>query len=170
MAGMIEHHLAQRLQHVHAGIGVVADVGHSLRSQIGTADGKERLAYLWSHPGVDAMGDDIVKLPQGRGHIAHIEREKAHIPQSKGSDGSIGICNLLRRQVDSHKVAPGQAVRHGQEVSAGGTSQLQHAAALYRCRLHAQEPCTGGQPVRVSGRVTQDRVGYLIATCGGRSR
>ena len=61
------HHLAHHQPEVAAGQRVVADVGDAVRRQHGPGQGQEPVAHGRRHPGVEAVGDDVVeRLPFGR--------------------------------------------------------------------------------------------------------
>ena len=58
---MEEHHLANHVADMPAGISIVADVGNAVLRKAFRADGENAVAHRIGYPGINAVRDDIVE-------------------------------------------------------------------------------------------------------------
>ena len=108
------------------------------------------------------MGDDVVKLPEPGRDVQDVHALEGHVSQAQLCDGGLPAIDLAARGVQAHKLALGQGVGHGNDVAATGAPHLQHAAAMHRSRVQAQERRQRQQAIRVALRVAEAGIGYLV--------
>ncbi len=162
LPGMVEHHVAGDVEHVPAGIGVVAHVGHAIWGQVLPADGKDLVAHAVGDPGIDAVRDDVVELAQAGVHVHDVQVPERDVVQPQRRHCRLALGDLARGIVYAHELALRQAVGHGDEVASAGAAQLQHPAALDGRRAHPQQRPQRRQPVRMALRVRQAGIRHLI--------
>ncbi len=133
-ARVIQHHVAQRAQHVPARIHVVADKCEPVGRQVLLAEGQQGFARIGRHPGIDAVRDDVIEFPQCR-RRAQVETCQTDVAQPHGPGCRLSGLNLPGRVIKTHEAGAGQAERHGQQVGSRGTAHFQHPAARHRRRL-----------------------------------
>ena len=111
------------------------------------------------------MRDDVVELPEIRGDVQDVPLLQLDVGEPERRGEPAPELDRPRRELDAEKTCLGKPAGHGNEVLAGAATELQHAAALDRGRLQAEQPCIGGDPVRM--RVLPRGAGIMDAVLEG---
>jgi len=159
---MVQHHLAQHLAGVPAGVGVVADEGDSRRCQQLTTHCHQLLTHVGRHPRIDPVRHNVIELAVFRPDLEDVRHLEGDVVELQSGHGSQSGGYWLIRQVDAGEVAGGQRVRHRNQVAGISASDLEHPAPGHRRRLHAEESADSRQTVGVRLQAGEGRVFDLV--------
>ena len=130
---------------------VVADVCHAVPLEHSAAQREQPVAHRLGDPRVHAVRDHVVEAAQLAGiKGGQIRLGEGHVCRAEASSPVASDRERLGIEVQADELATGQGRRHRDEIAAVAAAQLEHPAALGRGRLHAHQPCVGGEPVGVA--------------------
>ena len=155
---MTEHHFPDHLAQMTAGQSVVADKGNSVRGEQLAAKGEQAISHGLRNPGIEAVRDDVIELPEFGTHIKEIALKQAHVGQCELANPRLAAFDRQAGQVESDEFAAGNGVAHGDEVSALIAGDFEHAAAIDRRRREPVQTRHDGQTVGMRIRVRKARV------------
>ena len=147
----VEHHFAQHVAQVAAGQRGVADEGHSLGREELSAEGEQVIPHRLRYPGVDAVRDDVVELPELSACFEQIALKEADICQAKRSNALLPALHRQTGQVKADEFAFWDGISHGDEVRAFIARDFEHPASLDRS---GERPCRIAMAARWSGWVS----------------
>ncbi len=93
------------------------------------------------------MGNDIVELADAIVQHGDIRHPQFDVVEPEGVHQALTSGNLRGGQIDTDEARPRQPAGHRDQVSARGTAQLQHAAAIRLRRVQTHQPSERGQMV-----------------------
>src|SRR6266481_5467002 len=103
---MEEHHLANHVADMSAGVSIVADIGNAVWREGFRADSQNAIAHRIRHPGIDAVRDDVVERSAARSELHQIEVLKPDIVQRKIADHLLAFSDGTTSGIDPDKLTP----------------------------------------------------------------
>jgi len=167
-ARVIKHHFAGGFAQAPAGVGVVAQVSDAVPRQVGAGQLKNLLARIGGDPGEKAVGNDVIESAETGADLAQVHPVDFDVGEAEGGDFSGCGGHGARGKFDAHEAAFGERPGHGDQVAAIAATQLEHAAAVGRRGLQAEEGGDGGKAVGVRLGIGEAGVGDLVVgvLCG----
>ena len=108
------------------------------------------------------MGEHEVEAPE----LAGVERREVGLDEldvlrAQRPSSRTGGLDGAGRDVHAHERRARERRRHRRQLASVTTAELEHAAALRRRGLDSQQSCMGGQPVGMTLREGEPRIGDL---------
>src|SRR5206468_2239509 len=119
-------------------IGVVTDVCDPLRVQHLPADSQDAFSDGSRHPGVKAVGDNVIEAPESAGSgITNVHRVQTDISQTQLRHGRLAGGKGTLGQIKPDEFAVRQMERHRNKVTAHAAPEFQDARTIDWRWLHS---------------------------------
>ena len=118
--------------------------------QHGPDAGKQGVADFGGHPGVEAVGDDVVELPGFRGEIAEVTGFEADVFQAGFADQTAAAAGGGGADIHAVESRAGEDDGRGDEVEAVAAADFEDTGGLNRGRLQTEQAGHEGEAVGVA--------------------
>src|SRR5947208_8504270 len=149
---------------------IVTNVADPLRREVLFEDHHHLLAHCRRDPGIHAVSDDVVELPEACVDIHDVAMQQLDVAEAQCGDILLAALDRHAAQVDTDERAVWMLKGHRQQVAANAAAKLEHPATLDRSCLHAVDGSNGGEMVRMSEPVDVAGVVDLVVWRGTGAR
>ena len=171
---VVEQQVADHPAQMPAGQRIVADKGDAVGCQHPADQRHQRGAHRGGHPGINAVGDDIVELARKRlrrsDDIAGLVDD---VGQSGCGNQRVAPGDRCRRQVEVVKACVRIGGGHGDDVGTVTAAKFEHSRGSDWRRVQPMQAGDGRQPFGMGRRKHHRRVGDKVIgrrRAGHRSR
>ena len=164
-----QQHLAQHAAHVPAGQRVETEIGNTARIEVTPDQAEQGDPHRRRHPGVEAVGNDIVEALVTEFDRADIGLADLDIVQLQSRDLRLAGIHLGSRQIESEEPAARQKPGHRDQVRAAGAAQLEHPAGARIRTFDTVQAGQHGKVVRVGFTYRQAVVWQRLVGVQGRT-
>ena len=143
-----QHGVAHNFAGFPAGVGVVADVDHTVGCQVFRCDAQDRRLHSRWHPAVHPVADDVVELPERGVHLLQVHVLQGDIAQPGAGNVLLPLLHLHGGQINTHGLQLGVTCGQRDQITSRRTPQLQHPRLRRRAGCQAEQVGNGLQVFR----------------------
>src|ERR1700722_7687686 len=126
-------------------VGVVTNVGDTLRVEHFLANCQNAFPDRLRNPGIETVGDNIIKSPESlRTSLADVHRMECYVLQPEVFKIRLSGSDRTACQIQPNKLAGRQLEGHSKEIAAKTATQFEHTTMIDGRRFHSPEESDRG--------------------------